>query len=103
VADLVFVRLAHVDQQEIVAAEDGGATPGVYAEAAKGALLSALRDKYGEPTSTQTQPPSLTGVMREWRWLMPPTGITLSHMDAPERRYRFALLVYSKRQKSDQL
>ena len=84
-------------------AENGDATPGVYAEAARSALLSALRDKYGEPTSTETQPPSLTGVVREWRWLMPQTGITLSYMDAPERQYRFAFLVYSKRKKSDQL
>jgi hypothetical protein len=84
-------------------AENGDATPGVYAEAARSALLSALRDQYGEPTSTETQPPSLTGVVREWRWLMPQTGITLSYMDAPERQYRFAFLVYSKRKKSDQL
>jgi len=84
-------------------AENGDATPGVYAEAAKGALLSALRDKYGEPTSTQVQPPSPIGVKREWRWLMPQTGITLSYMDAPDRQYRFALLVYSKRKKQDQL
>jgi hypothetical protein len=65
-------------------AENGDAVQVVYAGAAKSALLDALRDKYGEPTSAHAEPPSPTGVMRKWQWLMPQTGITLSYMDAPE-------------------
>ena len=86
----------------LMAEEAADTTLGVYASAAKDALLGALRDKYGEPTSTQDTPDSL-GVTHDWKWLLPQTALDLTYVEARERKYRFTILQYSKREKSDQL
>ncbi len=82
--------------------EDTADMPAVYADVGKDLLLRGLRDKYGEPTSTQDRPDSL-GVTHDWKWLLPQTTLDLTYVEARERKYRFTMLQYSKRSKSDQL
>lgn len=75
---------------------------GTYASVAKDALLDALRDRYGEPTSTGNERTS-TGLTHEWKWLLPQTSIDLSYAESNEMKYRFTILQYNKRTQSDQL
>jgi hypothetical protein len=82
--------------------QDTADAPALYADVAQDLLLRGLREKYGEPTSTQNEPDSL-GVTHDWKWLMPQTVIDLGYIESRERKYRFTMLQYSKREKSDQL
>jgi hypothetical protein len=84
-------------------AENGDAPLGVFADAAKDALLNSLRDKYGEPKTQTVTPSGTDSEMRKWQWLMPNTRITLAYRHASDGKYRFTILTYSRRERSDQL